>query len=46
VGVHQAVNNSIFHTTEERDGMLQSGTEAGIDDSHAALDLLLKRLAQ
>jgi uncharacterized protein YndB with AHSA1/START domain len=45
-GRTKLVNTSIFHTTEERDGMLQSGMEAGINDSHAALDLLLERLAR
>ncbi|MGH9278284.1 MAG: SRPBCC family protein [Acidimicrobiales bacterium] len=32
---------SLFHTTEERDGMLQSGMEEGMNASYAALDRLL-----
>jgi uncharacterized protein YndB with AHSA1/START domain len=31
----------IFHTQEERDGMLQSGMEAGMNESYAALDRVL-----
>jgi uncharacterized protein YndB with AHSA1/START domain len=36
---------SLFHTTGERDGMLQSGMERGLNESYAALDRLLSRLA-
>lgn len=32
---------SLFHTTEERDGMLKSGMKQGMDESYAALDRLL-----
>lgn len=32
---------SLFHTTEERDGMLHSGMEQGLGQSYAALDTLL-----
>ena len=32
---------SIFHTTEERDGMLNSGMEGGLNQSYEALDRLL-----
>jgi len=32
---------SLFHTTEERDGMLQSGMEEGLNSSYEALDALL-----
>ena len=28
----------LFHTTEERDGMLKSGMEGGVNESYAALD--------
>jgi uncharacterized protein YndB with AHSA1/START domain len=35
---------SLFHTTEERDGMLQSGMEGGMNESYAALDRLLETL--
>jgi uncharacterized protein YndB with AHSA1/START domain len=44
-GRTKLINTSLFHTTEERDGMLHSGMEAGINDSHAALDRLLETLA-
>jgi uncharacterized protein YndB with AHSA1/START domain len=37
------VTDSLFHTTEERDGMLQSGMERGMSESYAALDGLLAR---
>jgi uncharacterized protein YndB with AHSA1/START domain len=37
------VNVSLFHTTEERDGMLHSGMEQGLNESYAALDALLAR---
>ena len=36
---------SLFHTTEERDGMLASGMERGMNESYARLDDLLARLA-
>ncbi len=32
---------SIFHTTEERDGMLGSGMEGGLNEAYAALDKVL-----
>lgn len=35
------VSTSLFHTTEERDGMLRSGMEDGVKESYAALDRLL-----
>jgi uncharacterized protein YndB with AHSA1/START domain len=38
------VNVSLFLTTEDRDGMLQSGMEQGMNQSYAALDELLARL--
>ena len=34
---------SLFHTTEERDGMLASGMEKGLSESHERLDELLAR---
>jgi len=40
-GRTKLVNISLFHTTEERDGMLHSGMEGGVNDSYAALDALL-----
>jgi len=35
------VNLSLFHTTEERDGMFNSGMAGGVAQSYAALDKLL-----
>ena len=40
-GRTKLVNVSLFHTTEERDGMLHSGMEQGLNQSYAALDKLL-----
>ena len=39
------VTTSIFHTTEERDGMLGSGMERGASETYERLDELLARLA-
>jgi len=39
------VNVSLFFTPEERDGMLQSGMEGGMNESYAALDRVLAKLA-
>jgi uncharacterized protein YndB with AHSA1/START domain len=39
------VSVTLFHTTEERDGMLQSGMEQGTNETYARLDELLARLA-
>ena len=41
-GRTKLVNISLFHTTEERDGMLQSGMEEGLNQSFEALDSLLE----
>ena len=35
--------NSLFHTTEERDGMLNSGMEKGLKESHERLAELLAK---
>ena len=43
-GRTKVVNVSLFHTTEERDGMLSSGMEQGLNQSYAALDRLLATL--
>ena len=43
-GRTKLVTVALFHTTEERDGMLQSGMEAGLEQSYEALDRLLARL--
>ena len=37
----RVITVSLFHTTEERDGFLQSGMEQGMNESYAALDRLL-----
>lgn len=44
-GRTRVVNVSLFHTTEERDGMLSSGMEQGLNQSYAALDRLLATMA-
>jgi uncharacterized protein YndB with AHSA1/START domain len=44
-GRTKLVTTSLFHTTEERDGMLESGMETGLNESYAALDKLLATLA-
>jgi uncharacterized protein YndB with AHSA1/START domain len=43
-GRTRIVATSLFHTNEERDGMLASGMEQGLGESYAALDRLLGRL--
>jgi uncharacterized protein YndB with AHSA1/START domain len=40
-GRTKIVNTSLFHTQWERDGMLQSGMEGGLNESYAALDKVL-----
>lgn len=40
----KVVTTSIFHTAEERDGMLDSGMERGMNETFARLDELLERL--
>jgi uncharacterized protein YndB with AHSA1/START domain len=40
-GRTKVISTSLFHTTEERDGMLQSGMADGLNQSYAALDKLL-----
>ncbi len=40
----RVVNISLFHTMQERDGMLRSGMEQGLNESYAALDRLLAKL--
>lgn len=44
-GRTRIVTVSLFHTREERDGMLQSGMEQGLEQSYTALDQVLARLA-
>jgi uncharacterized protein YndB with AHSA1/START domain len=43
-GRTRIVATSLFHTTEERDGMAGSGMEQGINQSYAALDRVLATL--
>ena len=43
-GRTKLVATSLFHTTEERDGMLESGMEVGMNQSYAALDKVLASL--
>ena len=40
----KVTTTSLFHTTEERDGMLGSGMEHGMNETYARLDELLARL--
>lgn len=40
-GRTRVVSTSLFHTTEERDGMLNSGMEQGLEQSYTALDRML-----
>jgi uncharacterized protein YndB with AHSA1/START domain len=42
-GRTKVVSTSLFHTAEERDGMLNLGMEAGMNQSYAALDKLLAK---
>jgi uncharacterized protein YndB with AHSA1/START domain len=44
-GRTKIVTTSLFHTTEERDGMLSSGMEKGLNQSYVALDQLLAELS-
>jgi uncharacterized protein YndB with AHSA1/START domain len=43
-GRTRVITDSLFHTTEERDGMINSGMQKGLDQSYAALDRLLAKL--
>ena len=40
----RVTTTSLFHTTEERDGMLGSGMERGMNETYERLDELLARL--
>ncbi len=42
-GRTKVTNTSLFHTTEERDGMLASGMESGLTESHDRLDEVLAK---
>ena len=41
----RVVTLTIFHTKQERDGMVQSGMEQGLNESYAALDRILGKAA-
>lgn len=41
----KVVSSSLFYTKEERDGMLGSGMEEGLNQSYAALDKLLSTMS-
>ena len=45
-GRTRIVTVSLFHTQQERDGMLHSGMEGGLNQSYAALDQVLARLGR
>jgi uncharacterized protein YndB with AHSA1/START domain len=40
-GRTRIVTTALFHTTEERDGMIGAGMEGGLNESYAALDRVL-----
>ncbi|HEU4643246.1 MAG TPA: SRPBCC family protein [Gemmatimonadaceae bacterium] len=44
-GRTRLISTSLFHTTAERDGMLHSGMESGVNESYAALDRVLAAIA-
>ena len=44
-GRTKMVTLCLFHTTEDRDGMLHSGMEVGMNESYRVLDALLERAA-
>jgi uncharacterized protein YndB with AHSA1/START domain len=44
-GKTRVVTVSLFHTTEERDGMLSAGMETGLAESYAALDRVLATIS-
>lgn len=41
----RVVTTTLFHTPEERDGMMESGMEKGMNETYARLDDLLARQA-
>ena len=41
----RVITTSLFHTAEERDGMLQSGMEGGMNETYERLDALLAKQA-
>ena len=43
-GRTKVTSTMMFYTPQERDGMMQSGMEGGMNESYAALDALLARM--
>ena len=41
----RVITTSLFHTAQERDGMLGSGMEGGMNETYERLDELLERLS-
>ncbi|HYJ21325.1 MAG TPA: SRPBCC family protein [Solirubrobacterales bacterium] len=44
-GRTKVISDSIFHTAEERDGMVESGMESGMNETYERLDELLAQQA-
>ena len=44
-GRTKLIVTDLFHTTEERDGVLKSGVAEGLNETYAALDALLAKLS-
>jgi uncharacterized protein YndB with AHSA1/START domain len=44
-GRTKVISKALFFTPEERDGMLRSGMEQGLNQSYAALDALLAKMS-
>ncbi len=42
--LNSKVSQSVFQSVADRDGMLQSGMEEGVNDSYDRLDELLERM--
>jgi uncharacterized protein YndB with AHSA1/START domain len=42
----KVVSDSTFHTTEERDGMIESGMEGGLNDTYDRLEEVLAKQAR
>jgi uncharacterized protein YndB with AHSA1/START domain len=45
-GQTRIVSDTVFHTPEERDGMIESGMEGGLNDTYDRLDELLAKRAR
>jgi uncharacterized protein YndB with AHSA1/START domain len=44
-GRTKLISTMVFYTPEERDGMLTSGMEGGMNESYAALDAMLAKMS-